>query len=82
MDLTDIKGKLSVITGGSSGIGYSIAQRIAEKGGDLLLVARNEDKLSDAAATLSKISSSEVQVVSADVTNADDINRLKNLLYV
>ena len=77
MDLTNIKGKLSVITGGSSGIGYSIAQRIAEKGGDLLLVARNENKLSDAAAKLSKISSSEVQVVSADVTNADDINRLK-----
>jgi len=77
MDLTNLKGKLSVITGGSSGIGYSIAQRIAEKGGDLLLVARNGNKLSDAAAKLSKISSSEVQVVSADVTNADDINRLR-----
>lgn len=79
MDLTNLKGKLSVITGGSSGIGYSIAQRIAEKGGDLLLVARNGNKLSDAAAKLSKISSSEVQVVSADVTNVDDINRLKKL---
>ena len=40
-----VKGKVVVITGGSSGIGEAAAIRIAEAGGRVLIVARDEDKL-------------------------------------
>jgi NAD(P)-dependent dehydrogenase (short-subunit alcohol dehydrogenase family) len=42
-----VKGKVVVITGGSSGIGEAAAIRIAEAGGKVLIVARDEDKLAD-----------------------------------
>ncbi len=41
----NIQGRGIIITGATSGIGYHLAKRIYEKGGILLLVGRNEDKL-------------------------------------
>ena len=42
-----VKGKVVVITGGSSGIGEAAAIRIAEAGGKVLIVARDADKLAE-----------------------------------
>ncbi|RME84163.1 MAG: 3-oxoacyl-[acyl-carrier-protein] reductase [Planctomycetota bacterium] len=43
----DFKGKTVVITGASRGIGKAIAQAFAEKGANLVLVARNGEKLEE-----------------------------------
>jgi NAD(P)-dependent dehydrogenase (short-subunit alcohol dehydrogenase family) len=42
-----VKGKVVMITGGSSGIGEAAAIRIAEAGGKVIVVARDEEKLAD-----------------------------------
>jgi thioester reductase-like protein len=42
-----VKGKVVVITGGSSGIGEAAALRIAEAGGKVVIVARDEEKLAE-----------------------------------
>jgi NAD(P)-dependent dehydrogenase (short-subunit alcohol dehydrogenase family) len=42
-----VKGKVVVITGGSSGIGEAAAIRIAEAGGKVVVVARDEEKLAE-----------------------------------
>jgi NAD(P)-dependent dehydrogenase (short-subunit alcohol dehydrogenase family) len=40
-----VKGKVVVITGGSSGIGEAVAIRVADAGGKVVIVARDADKL-------------------------------------
>ena len=42
-----VKGKVVMITGGSSGIGEAAAIRIAEAGGKVIVVARDEEKLAE-----------------------------------
>ena len=42
-----VKGKVVVITGGSSGIGEATAIRIADAGGKVVIVARDEEKLAE-----------------------------------
>ena len=42
-----VKGKVVVITGGSSGIGEAAAVRVAEAGGRVVIIARDEEKLAE-----------------------------------
>jgi len=42
-----VKGRVVVITGGSSGIGEAAAIRVAEAGGKVVIVARDEEKLAE-----------------------------------
>ena len=42
-----VRGKVVVVTGGSSGIGEAAAIRIAEAGGKVVVVARDEEKLAE-----------------------------------
>ena len=49
MDL-GLRGKVAVITGGSTGIGLAVAEGLAAEGVDLVLAARQADRVSDAAA--------------------------------
>ena len=45
----------ALITGASSGIGYELAKIHAAKGGDLVLVARNKEKLDERVLNFFKI---------------------------
>lgn len=63
--------KKAVITGGSDGIGLSIAKAFVENGADVLLVARNPDKLARAKALLAHTANGrEIHCLVADL--ADD----------
>ncbi len=44
-NICSLEGKRAIVTGGSKGIGAAIALGLAEQGADILLVARNENKL-------------------------------------
>ncbi len=62
-----------LITGASSGIGATYAQRFARRGHDLVLVARNVERLNALAAQLRDESGVNIDVVQADLTKADDL---------
>jgi len=49
MDL-GLRGKVAVITGGSTGIGLAVAEGLAAEGVDVVLAARQADRVSDSAA--------------------------------
>jgi len=64
-----MKGTKVLITGGSEGIGFSLAKACMLKGANVAILARNKEKLSRAAEALSRINRScTVLTISADVS--------------
>lgn len=61
--------KRALITGASSGIGKELAKIHAEKGGDLILVARSEDKLNILKNKLEENHKINAVVIKKDLTN-------------
>ncbi|SDC11193.1 hypothetical protein SAMN05216185_101443 [Pseudomonas guariconensis] len=70
----------ALITGASSGIGALYAERLAHRGYDLILVARNRERLNALAKRLTDETGRSVEVVAADLGNPDDLRRVELLL--
>ncbi len=71
---------LGVITGASTGIGAIYANRLARRGYDLLLIARNRERLEDLAKKLSAETGREVEVMVADLSDAKDLAEVEQVL--
>jgi uncharacterized protein len=67
---------VALITGASSGIGKELAYYHAEKGGDLVLVARSESILNDIRADLEKSHNVKVKVIRADLSEPDSASKI------
>src|ERR1700735_3983735 len=57
----------ALVTGASSGIGAVYADRLAKRGYDLILVARNGEKLKSLASRLTSETGRAVKVIPADL---------------
>jgi hypothetical protein len=76
---TSLKGTV-VITGASSGIGAIYADRLARRGHDLILVARNQERLNALAARLTRDTGRNVKVIAADLTNRPELAAVEQVL--
>ncbi len=70
----------AVVTGASSGIGALYAERLARRGYDLILVARNRERLDALAARLESETIAMVETIAADLSDAADLRRVENVL--
>lgn len=73
------KGK-ALITGASTGIGAVYADRLAKRGYDLVIVARNEKQLKELAARLKAETGRNVEVLPADLTKDGDLKHVEQKL--
>ena len=67
-----LEGKIAVITGGNSGIGFATAQRFVEEGAFVFITGRRQSELDTAVKQIGK----NVTGVQGDVSNLDDLDRL------
>ena len=70
----------ALITGASSGIGAIYADRLARRGYDLILVARNQSRLEELAARLRNETGRSVEIVPADLNDDGDLRRVETVL--
>ncbi|BCJ85338.1 SDR family NAD(P)-dependent oxidoreductase [Effusibacillus dendaii] len=75
----NLKGRVALITGASSGIGWQTALAFAEKGARLAVTARSADKLHELADLIRK-KGGECFVAPADVTDADSVRQAAELV--
>ena len=66
--------KVAVVTGGSKGIGYSIAERFTKEGAKVIICSRNESELSSAASQLN------CDYYTLDVSNSQEISSMVSWL--
>jgi 3-dehydrosphinganine reductase len=72
-------GKVALITGGSSGIGFAFARQLVQSGTDIWILARRTEVLEQAVRALSNVISVDGQKVGgipADVVNWDQIQEI------
>jgi 3-oxoacyl-[acyl-carrier protein] reductase len=70
-----LEGKVSIVTGGSMGIGLAIGRRLAGEGSAVVLSARMQNRLDEAVAALRK-EGLAASGVAADVSREEDVARL------
>lgn len=66
------------MTGGSAGIGLEFARELARRGADLVLVARSEERLREAAAGLEADHGVRVETLAADLSESESIVRVSD----
>jgi short-subunit dehydrogenase len=70
----------ALITGASSGIGAIYADRLARRGFDLILVARNRDRLGALADRLATETGRKIEIIAADLMARSDAARVEEVL--
>lgn len=70
----------ALITGASTGIGSIYADRLAKRGHDLILVARNAERLTALARRIASDTGRKVETVQADLTAPADLRRVEEIL--
>ena len=70
------KGSTALVTGASGGLGEAFAEQLAEKGSNLILVGRSEDKLQALAQRLERQSKITATVLTADLASSTEVDQL------
>ena len=70
-----LEGKVAVITGGSSGMGFATAQRFVDEGAYVFITGRRQNEVDSAVKQIGK-NNNNVTGVQGDVSNLADLDRL------
>ncbi|MFA5237734.1 MAG: SDR family NAD(P)-dependent oxidoreductase, partial [Methanoregula sp.] len=73
--MTDVfTGKIAVVTGGTSGIGYAVSEELLRRGATVWVIGSRKESVEKAKASLAGFKNA--RFAAADVTVADDVKRV------
>jgi len=70
--MKNMKGKTAIITGGSKGIGYGIAEALVKEGINVAVTSRHEDEVQEAARRLTDTGPGKAIGIQSDVRKLED----------
>ena len=74
--IPDLAGKIIVVTGGNSGIGFEAAKAFAQKGAEVILASRNMQKANAALAELTRdVPNGRVKVIQLDLASLASVRQ-------
>jgi 3-oxoacyl-[acyl-carrier protein] reductase len=71
-----LEGKRALVTASSRGLGYAVAAGLAVEGADLVLCARDAERLEEAASRLRRATGAEVRAVAANLSDGEEVRSL------
>jgi 3-oxoacyl-[acyl-carrier protein] reductase len=71
-----LEGKVALVAAASKGLGYACALGLAREGAKVAICARTEEAIRNAAKTIHTETGADVLPIAADVTKAEDIERM------
>ncbi len=74
-DIGSLAGKVAIITGANSGLGFCIADELARAGADVILACRNIAKAEPAAERIRSTASGSVEVLQLDLADLASVSR-------
>ncbi len=75
-----INGRVCIVTGANSGIGYETSLQLAKHGAHLVMVCRNKQKAEEAKTKIDSVAKGKVDLILADLASIDEIRRLSKIL--
>lgn len=73
-----LKNKIIIITGGGTGLGKAMAERMSELGAKIIITSRKQEVIDSTAKEISDKTGNEVLPISGDVRNYEDVERVLN----
>jgi len=76
LDIFKLDGRVALITGGNRGLGFAMAQALAEAGANVVVTSRQEERALESAAALAGATGQRTMGLVVDVTNAEQIESM------
>ena len=77
-DLLNLEGRVAVVTGGATGIGFRMALGLAEAGSSIVIASRKLEACEQACAEIEKATGVRTLAVACDVTKSDQVQAMKD----